>query len=328
MTTHQMSSAAGQLRDRALLLAERGWKVFPLRPGTKRSPALHGRKDCPGTGICTEQHRGWEQRATSDASKVDVCWSIAAFNVAIATGPSGLLVVDCDQPKPGWDWPEGWNSRGVSCGLDVLTVLAERAGATVPATFTVATPSGGRHFYFRAPAGVELRNTQGESGGIGPLIDTRAGGGYVVAAGSITPDGVYELLDESEPVELPAWLVQALAPKPSPAVSAPREIPAVRASRYVAAAVRNECERLAATGTGAQNHALFTAALALGRLVAGGAVDEATVREALHHSMSRLPLTRPNEPWTPAQIDATVDSGFRCAARNPRTIAVQGGDAA
>lgn len=325
MTTHQAHSAvAGQLRDQALLLAERGWNVFPLRPRTKRSPALHGRKDCPATGICAGGHQGWEQRATSDVSRVWACWSTAAFNVAVATGPSGLLVVDCDQPKPGWVWPEGWNSRGVASGLDVLTVLADRAEATVPATYTVATPSGGRHFYFRAPAGMRLRNTNGDHGGLGPLIDTRAGGGYVVAPGSITPDGVYELINDSEPVELPAWLVQALAPKAPAAVSAPREIPAVRASRYVAAAVRNECDRLAATGTGAQNQALFTAALALGRLVAGGAVEETVVREALHHAMSRLPLTRPNEPWTPAQIDATIASGFRCAARNPRTIGVRG----
>lgn len=321
MTTHQASSAAGQLRDRALLLAGRGWKVFPLRPGTKRSPALHGQKDCPGTGVCSGGHRGWEQRATSDASRVWACWSTAAFNVAIATGPSGLLVVDCDRPKSGWVWPEGWNSRGVGCGLDVLAVLAEQAGAAVPATYTVATPSGGRHFYFRAPAGVQLRNT---SGALGPLIDTRAVGGYVVAPGSITPDGAYELINDSEPVDLPGWLVQALAPKPVVASSAPREVPAVRASRYVAAAVRNECDRLAATGTGAQNQALFTAALALGRLVAGGAVEESVVREALHHAMSRLPLTRPNEPWTSAQVDATITSGFRCAARNPRTIGVRG----
>ncbi|MEB3368059.1 bifunctional DNA primase/polymerase [Saccharopolyspora mangrovi] len=325
MTTNRASSAAEQLRDGALLLAKRGWKVFPLRPGTKRSPALHGRKDCPGKGVCSGGHRGWEQRATSDASRVWACWSTAAFNIAIATGPSGLLVVDCDQPKTGWVWPGSWNRRGVSCGLDVLAVLAEQAGATVPATYTVATPSGGRHFYFRAPADLALRNT---SGVLGPLIDTRAGGGYVVAPGSVTSEGVYELVDDAEPVDLPGWLVQRLARRPAAAVSVPREIPAMRASRYVAAAVRNECERLAATGTGAQNQALFTAALALGRLVAGGAVDEATVREALHHAMSRLPLTRPNEPWTPAQIDATITSGFRYAATNPRTLRVQGGDAA
>lgn len=58
MDTPHAPSAVGQLRDWALLLAERGWAVFPLRPGTKRNPALHGAKSCPGTGICAAGHRG------------------------------------------------------------------------------------------------------------------------------------------------------------------------------------------------------------------------------------------------------------------------------
>lgn len=321
MTTHHAPSATTQLRAWALCLAELGWHVFPLRPGTKKGHVLHGRKSCPRTGICAAEHQGWEQRATTDPERIERCWSCDPFNIGLAPGPSGLLIVDCDQPKPGWIWPKSWNRGEVACGEDVLTVLCEQAGATMPATYTVATPSGGKHFYFRAPHG--FRNTQSE---LGPLVDTRAGGGYVVAPGSITPDGAYELLDDTEPADLPGWLARAAAPKPAPATSAPREIASTRQSRYVSAALRSECDRLVATGTGPQNKALFTAALALGRLVAGGAVDDATVRSALHTTMSRLPLTRPNEPWTPTQIDATITSAFRLAAQRPRTLS-QGGAA-
>ncbi|MEU6263887.1 bifunctional DNA primase/polymerase [Saccharopolyspora shandongensis] len=309
------SSALSQLRAWALCLAELGWYVFPLRPGTKRWPALHGRKSCPRTGICASGHQGWEQRATADPKRIERCWAYAPYNIGLATGPSGLLIVDCDQPDPGWTWPTSWNKGGVSCGEDVLAVLCKQAGATMPTTYTVATPSGGKHFYFRAPAG--FRNTRG---GLGPLVDTRAGGGYVVAPGSITPEGAYELLDDTEPADLPGWLARALAPKPAPAISAPREIASARRSRYVSAALRSECDRLAATGTGPQNEALFTAALALGRLVAGGAVEDATVRSALHTAMSRLPLTRPHDPWTPVQINATIDSAFGLAAQRPRHL--------
>ena len=46
----------------ALQAAERGWHVFPLRPGSKR-PALHGEQSCPRTGPCSNGHRKWEQRA-------------------------------------------------------------------------------------------------------------------------------------------------------------------------------------------------------------------------------------------------------------------------
>ncbi|MCA1229941.1 bifunctional DNA primase/polymerase [Saccharopolyspora sp. 6M] len=312
-----------QLREWALLFAERGWAVFPLLVGGKR-PALHGLKDCPRAGVCAGGHRTPEQRATIDPGVIERCWSRAPFNIGIATGPSGLLVVDCDQPKPGFRWPTGWNKVGVSCGEDVLGVLAADAGMSLPETYTVGSARGGTHRYFLDPQH-RYRNTQSA---LGPLIDTRGGGGYVVAPGSITPDGAYELLDDSDPAELPGWLARALAPKPAAARSGRREIASARADRYVAGAIRSACDRLAATGTGPQNKALHEAALQLGRLVAGGAVDDATVRAALHDAMDRLPLTRPEQPWNPEQIDATIDSAFRWAQHHPRTLRGRGGEAA
>ncbi|MBE9375575.1 bifunctional DNA primase/polymerase [Saccharopolyspora sp. HNM0983] len=196
-----------------------------------------------------------------------------------------------------------------------LAALARRAAAPLPATYTVATPSGGTHYYFRNSGA--LRNTSGQ---LGPLIDTRGVGGYVVAAGSVLPEGGYELIDDTPPADLPGWLAQALAPKPPVANSGPREIAAVHPDSYVAAALAAEVDRVAAAPSGRQNHTLYEAALALGRFVAGGAVDDATVRTALHRAVSRLPLTRPNEPWSPHQIDATINSGFRTATHRPRSV--------
>lgn len=310
-----------QLREWALCLADLGWKVFPLRPGTKRGQVLHGLKSCPRTGICVRGHRKPEDRATGDPEQIRRCWSHGAYNIAVATGPSGLLVVDCDQPGYGHQMPDGWNTLGIRTGTEVLASLTRRAGATWPDTYTVSTPSGGTHYYFRAPAG--LRNTAGK---LGPLVDTRAAGGYVVGPGSITPEGGYELLDDTPPADLPGWLAQALAPKPPVAKSAPHEIAAVNISSYVSAALKSEAARLAAAPSGQQNRTLYEAAIALGRLVAGGAVDDTTVRTALHHTMARLPLSRPNEPWSAKQIDDTINSAFRYAAYHPRRI--RGGEAA
>jgi hypothetical protein len=87
-----------RLLTAALAAAAQGFHVFPLRPGTKR-PALHGEKSCPRTGPCRDGHRGWEQRATTDLGRIRQCWSAAPFNIGIATGPSGLVVVDLDTPK-------------------------------------------------------------------------------------------------------------------------------------------------------------------------------------------------------------------------------------
>lgn len=46
--THDTQAA---LFRAALTAAERGWHVFPLRPGSK-PPALHGEKSCTHTGEC------------------------------------------------------------------------------------------------------------------------------------------------------------------------------------------------------------------------------------------------------------------------------------
>jgi hypothetical protein len=168
-------------------------------------------------------------------------WSVGRpFNAGLATRPAGLLVVDCDTRTDPDDLtagpPEEW--EGATGGVDVLALLAERAGATLPATFTVTTPSGGTHFYYRAPSGVELRNTAGL---LGWKIDTRAHGGYVVAPGSTTSASAYTVTDGRPVAELPAWLAGWLAV----AASAPGTTIAVRAGsgrrhRYLDAALRAE----------------------------------------------------------------------------------------
>ncbi|GAA4828346.1 bifunctional DNA primase/polymerase [Saccharopolyspora rosea] len=311
-------SAAEHLRDWALCLGELGWRVFPLLPGTKR-PALHGYAQCPGTGVCRGGHQGWEQRATSDPERIRRCWARRPYNIGLATGPSGLVVVDLDQLKPGQQLADRWRTLGVDHGERVLAQLARGQGQPLPDTYTVTTPSGGQHLYFRHPAepGVELRNT---SGTVGPLIDTRAHGGYVVAPGSITPQGAYELYDDTPPAELPGWLVRDLDFRPSPAISERDPIVVARPSAYVAAALRDEARRVATAQPGQQNNTLYSAALALGRLVAGGAVSEHQVRQVLHQAMSQLPNVRPHQPWTPRAIDSTINSALRAAAARPRHL--------
>ncbi len=95
----------------ALGAAARGWHVFPLRPGSKR-PAGHAEDGCPGTGRCAGGHRTWEQRATTDPDKIRAAWTQAPYGIGIATGPSGLCVLDLDTLKPGEAVPERWAAVG------------------------------------------------------------------------------------------------------------------------------------------------------------------------------------------------------------------------
>jgi hypothetical protein len=176
----------------AVEAARRGWAVFPCRPGDKR-PAV----------------ADWERRACSDPDRVGRYWPSDHHNVGIACGPSRLVVIDLDTHSP---LPEDWRLPGVRDGRDVLALLAEWAGQLWPVTYTVKTPTGGMHLYYTAPDGPGIRNSAGK---IGPLVDVRGGGGYVVAAGSVLDERAYpgnpecrelvagsrayELADDSDP---------------------------------------------------------------------------------------------------------------------------------
>ena len=180
--------AAAALLNAARWCAARGWQVFPLRPGDKR-PAFpdHKAGDCTGRDPrCRGGHQGWEPRATTDPGRIGRAWARTPYNIGLACGPSGLLVIDLDRPKPGEMPPPQWALPGVTDGADVLAALCERHGQPFPwETFMVRTRRGGLHLYFTAPPGVRLGNTAGDSErGLGWLIDTRGHGGYVVAPGS------------------------------------------------------------------------------------------------------------------------------------------------
>jgi hypothetical protein len=300
----------------ALDAARHGWHVFPLRPGTK-VPALHGHDNCPRTGACASGHVGWEQRATIDPDRIRAAWSAGAFNIGLATGPSGLVVVDLDAAKPGQTAPAEWCLAGVRDGQDVLAVLADHHGQPMPAdTCTVATPSGGLHLYYRAPEGEQLRNTAGT---LGWKIDTRARGGYVVASGSVVDGRAYESLSTQDPAPLPAWLVDALRPAPlPPPPERPVPVGKGRRSRYVDAAVRMECARVEGARKDQRNATLFAAANALGQLVAGGALTAEEHEHALLAAAARhIAVGAFNE----LQARRTIASGLRHGATRPREVA-------
>ncbi|MGQ4431016.1 bifunctional DNA primase/polymerase [Streptomyces sp. SAS_260] len=297
------------LMTAALEAAQRGWHVFPLRPGTKR-PALHGEAACPRSGACADGHRKWEQRATTDPDRIHAAWSRAPFNVGIACGPSGLLVVDLDLPKPNDKNEKG--SSDAPGGAATFAALCERAGHAIPDTCRTRTASGGQHLYFTAPAGVRLANTAGT---IGELIDTRAWGGYVVAAGSTTPTGAYEALSGPVPAPLPEWLQSIL--KPSPGRSAgPLRLPAVDGSRAALSALEAECAAVSAAPDKQRNTTLNRSAFKVGRFVAWGDIPRHVVEAAFQGAGEARGLTAAE---CRATIRSALDSSLRTA--RPREAA-------
>lgn len=273
----------------ALYLAEMGWHVFPVAVGAKKPPVI----------------RQWETRATTDTDRIARCWGSDAYNIGIATGPSRLVVVDLDTAKPETD--------GVD-GADALTAFMADRGVQLPDTYTVGTPSGGLHRYYTAPKGVHLRNTHGD---IAERVDTRAEGGYVVGPGSLVARGGYELVDDRDPAQLPAWLVQACLERPNRTPVSPTHIQPGRVTAYASAAIRGETTRVRNAESGAHNEVLSRAGYRLGQLVGGRLLGYDVARQALLEAGQGLIAA--DCECTPREVERVVTASLSAGMEHPRT---------
>lgn len=128
-------------------------------------------------------------------------------------------------PRAGYGIATGVRSGGVVCldidakngvdGFATLESLESRWG-TLPETLQVASPSGGIHLYFWAPA----HEIQSNAGVLGPGVDVRGEGGFVRIPGTPHPSlpGGYTVEVDRPPAPLPPmWLRElprARAPGP------------------------------------------------------------------------------------------------------------------
>lgn len=191
--------------EAALYLASRGGRVFPLhgvRPNAEgRFVCTCGKADCPDAGkhpMAKLAPRGLTN-ATNDEKVVRrwfTCEPLA--NVGLLTGPTVVLDVD---PRHGGD-----------TSLQAL----EAEHGSLPETCRSITGGGGEHVFFRPPAGVKIRNSIGDKGGLAPGLDIRSTGGYIVAPPSLHVSGrsyawsVDHHPDDVPPAPMPDWMVQAL----------------------------------------------------------------------------------------------------------------------
>ena len=138
----------------------------------------------------------WEHEATTDEERIrEWMRRFPDCNFGFAAGRADVAVIDCDVGKE-IRQPDG--SIRLVNGEDSLAEFLH--GRELPATFTVATPSGGKHFYFRA-AGLRSKNR------FLPGVDIKSGGGYVVIPGSSTEKGRYTVLNGCAVADMPQWLI-------------------------------------------------------------------------------------------------------------------------
>jgi N12 class adenine-specific DNA methylase len=284
-STHERS----EMLDHAIDLALQGLAVFPLRPGSK-----------------VPLFKDWERQASTDIEQIMRWWSATPHaNIAIACGPSNLLVIDLDADKtPG----------STRHGQHALIKLA--AGRGIPATFTVASARGGRHLYYRQPDGARLGNTIGS---LGELVDTRGRGGYVVAPGSVFKGGTYRVEREAAVTQLPTWLAEELEQRRAPAAfSAPEQqlmapVPERRRTAYGQAALRRAAASIESALEGTRNHTLNKEAFRLGQLVGGGILDPDQATSALRRAARTAGLE-------PEETEKTIASGITAGIQRPRSI--------
>ena len=205
-----------------------------------------------------------------DPERVARYWPSAQHNIGIACGPSQLIVVDLDTHG---HLPEDWRDLpGVRDGRDVLAQLAEWAGQPWPSTYMVATANGGWHLYFTAPEGSGIRNSASL---LGPQVDVRAVGGYVIAAGSEVDGKPYEVLSAGDAEPLPGWIRQLLAPVAAPSV------PASRRGAPPGARMEGLLATVRSGKAGDRNNPLYWASRRAAEMIAAGEVAREDVEEAL-----------------------------------------------
>lgn len=262
----------------AFHLALRRLAVFPLSPGTKVPlKGSHGLKDA--SADCDVARARWTETPTA--------------NIGIATGAaSGFWALDVD-PKHG--------------GNKSLAGIMDQHGRPPP-TVSVHTPSGGLHLWFRWPKGIEIRNSAGR---VGPGIDVRGEGGYVVCPPSaLSTGGRYRWVEPAAGriAEAPWWLVQLTLPPRKERVNG-RDGATIRHGgfdSYIAGAIRDELAQLARARDGTRNHQLNRTAFAVGQFVKAGAVPEDWAVQKLEAIAGDIGLPQ-------VETQRTIASAFQAA---------------
>lgn len=277
----------------ALEYARQGRPVFPCHTPTYDGCSCH-RVACSSPGKHPRTPNGLRDASTDTRVVADWWRRWPAANIGVVTGrPSGLVVVDVD-PEHG--------------GVDSMRQLVAEHGPLPPGP-RVRTGSGGWHVMFTWP-GHDVPNSTSR---VGPGVDIRGDGGYVIAPPSLHAAGDrYVWTSGGRPPLLPEWLERMVEP-PRIRPSTTREpIPVSEAlDRWAAAALRGEIERVRFAPEGTRNHTLNRAAFALGQIAGAGVLDTDAVESYLLQAAAAAGLGE-------REAALTVRSGMTAGMARPR----------
>jgi putative DNA primase/helicase len=297
------------LLDAALAAAAEGWPVFPVNPANKVALI-----------------KGWQNAASTDSAQIQSWWTRwPKAMIGSLQGANGCFAVDFDVLDK--------TTGEVFDPADLLTALEDLTGE-LPATRVAATPSGGRHYYFRVPEGVVVARK------IRKVAQTDICGarGYTILPPSARPDGqAYRWLSPGEVALAPAGLMALFTPDdhpdepPAPVAPAPTALRQVGGgadaaiAKYVDSALAAEVRAVATAPSGQRNTRLNEAAVKLGGLVGAGVLSAADVRANLRRAAQESGLAKDDGL---ASVDKTIDSGLSFGMASPRDLSAIGRKAA
>lgn len=282
-----MSKMKNNALENAIDYAQKGWKVFPIQAGTKDQP------------LCK-----WSKSATSDPKKIKE-WSefYPDCNWGLATGPSNLLIIDVDN-KP--------DEKGEDTLFDLEFDSCDLPNNTI----TVNTPSGGKHIYLEGTGPSTVRE-------LGPGLDTRGEGGYVLIPGSVIEKELengnkhrtaYSLKNGCRNIaKCPSWVIKKLSTKKirekkrdisEEEVEWDSPVNIVRASEYLSNVSP------AIEGEGGDKHT-FSVACQLW--------DYAISQEKALDLMLKYFNERCEPPWTAPDLETKIKNAYQYAKNNPGT---------
>jgi Bifunctional DNA primase/polymerase, N-terminal len=287
----------------ALALAAAGLPVFPAEISLQEN---HWRKK--------PLIRKWQELATTDPEQIKLWWlQFPSAVPGIELRRAGLVVVDPDR-------------HGGVDGVSAFDGLVATHGDVKPHPTTL-TPGGGQHHYFKQCSDRRCRN---RSGSLPDGIDVRGDGGWIVAPGAVRQDGktygasggaplLIDAFSTGSIPTIPVWLVAKIHDRRRTlgsstglniAILPPASETTTREVEYARAALEGAAHDLSGAPIGSRNEALNAAAYHLGRMVARGWIDHASVVIALKGAAISAGLDA-------EEVEKTLASGITAGLSNP-----------
>jgi bifunctional DNA primase/polymerase-like protein len=189
--------------EMALSYAKQGWDLIPINGVEVVQSKLQcacGDIACkaPGKHPLISLGRGLSNASHSPEIITNWLTRWPNANLAVSCGASGILVVDCDiQDSEDGTIVDGETELLGWCGA---------RGFELPATLRQRTGSGGTHFFFNRPSGLDIKNRR-----VLDAVDIKCEGGYVLLPPSLHIRGNrYEWIDNSPMSDVPCELHELL----------------------------------------------------------------------------------------------------------------------